>query len=220
MSSTPRTARQTHPYRKVIIIFSILVSLFLLGTVIVLSSVSYYLAIPDGAFLTEEEVPWTGDDHIASLKEPVSVPEVIDLGKRQEWEEVTGEGAVLGAETIPEVWDELAEEALPVEGVEPVASYSSPSEAADVENASYSSVSDVSDEGSWGIDGKGSGAYWMKEDWDGVVRDSSSWDRLYNVTTRSVSWIERFASLKLTLMQAWGEDSSYHSPDLEDGSAA
>lgn len=176
MSSTPRTGRQTHPYRKVIIIFSILVSLFLLGTVIVLSSVSYYLAIPDGAFLTEEEVRWTGEDLIASLKEP----EVYNatLAERQGWEELGdeelgGEDAVLGTETIPQIWTGSA--ATWPDGEKPEVTH-----AASTTSWSEEGTSDAG----WGIDGQGSGAYWMKDNWDGVVRDADNWERLYNVTSR------------------------------------
>lgn len=173
MSSTPRTARQTHPYRKAIIIFSILVSLFLLGTVIVLSSVSYYLAIPDGAFLTEEEVPWTGGDLISPLLDPQEASKV-DRQKRQDWKDLAqAEDAVLGVDTIPQVWEEELGEEL--------------AEEASVTGAASSTydayASDTSDQ-VWDIDGKGSGAYWMREGWDGVVRDADNWDRLYNVTAR------------------------------------
>ncbi len=38
--------------------------------------------------------------------------------------------------------------------------------------------------GSWGPQGKGSGGYWMKQDWRGQVQDTTSWERLYNVTNR------------------------------------
>jgi inositol phosphorylceramide mannosyltransferase catalytic subunit len=55
--------------RTLYILFSIL-GLFLLGTVVVLSSVSYYLAIDSRAYLTELEVPvldnvtrWNASEH-------------------------------------------------------------------------------------------------------------------------------------------------------------
>jgi hypothetical protein len=38
----------------------------------------------------------------------------------------------------------------------------------------------------WDIDGKGTGSYWMKNQWDGKVHDTDDWSRLYNVTTRYV----------------------------------
>lgn len=178
MSSTPRTARQTHPYRKAIIIFSILVSLFLLGTVVVLSSVSYYLAIPDGAFLTEDEVPWTGEDLIKVLSDPPTTNGTVM--KRQDWEELQAEDAVMGSETIPQVWDEISE----VGQVE-----DAPSPEAVDDNLGDASI-DVFEESSivdeWDIDGKGTGSYWMKNQWDGKVHDTDDWSRLYNVTTRYV----------------------------------
>ena len=181
MSSTPRTGRQTHPYRKVVIIFSILVSLFLLGTVIVLSSVRYYLAIPDGAFLTEEEVRWTGEDLIAPLKEP-ELHNSTKL-KRQEWEELGNEDAVLGAEAIPQVWNDLEVEA---KADEAGSEDSQPSESSpdDDTSAATTSWNEGQSDAAWGIDGQGSGSYWMRENWDGVVQDADNWDRLYNITAR------------------------------------
>lgn len=176
MSSSPRTGRQTQPYRKLIIIFSILVSLFLLGTVIVLSSVRYYLAIPDGSFLTEEEVPWTGSDLISPLRDPL--PANATLAKRQDWEEVQAEGAVMGAETIPQVWDEMSEEDME----DPV----TPGMSASSETYTTSEEAQLAGEEQWGIDGPGSGQYWMQSEWDGHVRDTDDWSRLYNVSLRYV----------------------------------
>jgi len=46
----------------------VILTLFLVGTVVVLSSVSYYLAIPAAAYLSETEVVWTSDDAIKPLK--------------------------------------------------------------------------------------------------------------------------------------------------------
>jgi hypothetical protein len=152
--------------------------LFLVGTVIVLSSVRYYLAIPDGAFLTEEEVPWTGEDLIAPLKELEQLN--LTMTKRQGWEELGNEGAVLGAETIPEVWNEMDAETL--DGSE--STVTSPIEANSDYIASSSSSLESTSDVAWGIDGQGSGAYWMRENWDGVVRDADNWDRLYNITAR------------------------------------
>ncbi len=39
----------------------------------------------------------------------------------------------------------------------------------------------------WGVDGKGSGGYWMKADWDGRVEGTKSWDRLDQITSR---WVD------------------------------
>jgi hypothetical protein len=185
MSSSPRTARQTHPYRKAIIIFSILVSLFLLGTVIVLSSVSYYLAFPDGAFLTEDEVPWTGQDLIKALADPPTINGTI--ARRQEWEELQAEGAVMGTETIPQIWDEISETS---ETSEVKAAEVSAMDDLEDDTGVVDTFAETSDEGDWGIDGKGTGSYWMKDQWDGKVQDTSDWSRLYNVTTRYVHTIQ------------------------------
>jgi hypothetical protein len=180
MSSSPRTARQTHPYRKAIIIFSILVSLFLLGTVIVLSSVSYYLAFPDGAFLTEDEVPWTGEDLIKALLDPPSVNGTIE--RRQEWEELKAEDAVMGSETIPQIWDEVDASEVKAEDV-------SATEDLEDDSDSINLSSEIGSEEAWGIDGMGTGSYWMKDQWDGKVHDTNDWSRLYNVTTRYVAFL-------------------------------
>jgi hypothetical protein len=182
MSSSPRTARQTHPYRKAIIIFSILVSLFLLGTVIVLSSVSYYLAFPDGAFLTEDEVPWTGEDLIKALSDPPTVNGTIE--RRQEWEELKAEDAIMGSETIPQIWDEVkAEDVSAIQDLED-------------DSDSINLSPEIGSEEAWGIDGMGTGSYWMKDQWDGKVHDTNDWSRLYNVTTRYVPSL--FTVSKLT----------------------
>ena len=207
MSSSPRTARQTHPYRKAIIIFSILVSLFLLGTVIVLSSVSYYLAFPDGAFLTEDEVPWTGEDLINALLDPASVNGTIE--RRQEWEELKTEDAIMGSETIPQIWDEI-------DASEVKAADVTISEDLEDDSGSINPSPEIGSEEAWGIDGMGSGSYWMKDQWDGKVHNTNDWSRLYNVTTRYVVFL--FTVSKLTC-QTWRKDSSNHSSDLEERSA-
>lgn len=43
--------------RRALFVFLTLLGLVLVGTVIVLSSVSYYLAIPYAAYITEQEIP-------------------------------------------------------------------------------------------------------------------------------------------------------------------
>lgn len=145
---------------------------------IVLSSVSYYLAFPDGAFLTEDEVPWTGDDLIKALQDPPSVNGTIE--RRQDWEELKAEDAVMGSETIPQIWDEIS-------GVGEVkAADVSAAEDLEDDSGSINPFSESSIGEDWGIDGKGTGSYWMKDQWDGVVKDTNDWSRLYNVTTRYV----------------------------------
>jgi len=186
MSSSPRTARQTHPYRKAIIIFSILVSLFLLGTVIVLSSVSYYLAFPDGAFLTEDEVPWTGEDLIKALSDPPSLNGTIE--RRQEWEELKAEDAIMGSETIPQIWDEVNASEVKAEDLTTM-------EDLEDDSDSINLSSELGSEEAWGIDGMGTGSYWMKDQWDGKVHDTNDWSRLYNVTTRYVLCLSTVSKL-------------------------
>lgn len=58
------------PRRRTLYILLSLLGLFLLGTVVVLSSVTYYLAIDPSAYLTELEVPvldnvtrWNASEH-------------------------------------------------------------------------------------------------------------------------------------------------------------
>lgn len=47
--------------RRLLYVLLTVLALFLVGTVIVLSSVSYYLAIDPSAFLSEQEVPILGN---------------------------------------------------------------------------------------------------------------------------------------------------------------
>ena len=74
LSFPVRTSKHVPPSRRLfrsrrnVLTILILLSLFLVGTVIVLSSVSYYLALPAWAFLSEAEVPWRPSDAIKPLK--------------------------------------------------------------------------------------------------------------------------------------------------------
>ena len=133
LNSPGRPKAHAPKTRKLIIATVLLLSLILGGTILVLSFVSYYLAIPTAAFLTEAEVPWNPNDAIPLLRDPPSI--VSDLEGlrvrrstkwgRQEWEEIDGEGtgdgvnpatatkaddAIMGADTIAEVWSELEED--------------------------------------------------------------------------------------------------------------
>ena len=129
-----------------------------MGTIIVLSGVSYYFGIPTVAYLTEDEVPWRSGDAIRPLiYEPLGS---AIHHKRQE--------GVVGEAAIREGWAEIEEELGlgPTEGVE-------------VEDAALVEVSG----GEWDVDGQGSGGYWMKKDWNGHVEGTHEWDRLLNVTT-------------------------------------
>lgn len=251
--SPPRSTSSSGPssHRRLILAFALLLSVILLGTITVLSSVSYYLAIPSGAYLTEEEVPWTGKDVITELHDRRDLSP-SRMQARQEWEEIgtgsdtasspgtllpmppshkaedpdrpnqiegvsgagaeddevpfgqhqgvgSGEKAVMGTDTLPAVWDELADEEQEAkagaftpgstggdassagggegQGWAPTGSGSS-----DMDMMEEDEVSDW--EGGWGQDGLGSGGYWMRAGWDGQVRESRAWESLYNVTTR------------------------------------
>jgi hypothetical protein len=188
LASRPAKAPATRT-RKIVITLIVLVSLILVGTIVVLSSISYYLAIPADAYLTEIEVPWKPEDVIRSLYEPPSPSAEAGAvkAKRQDFEEV-GTGVspstgVMGTDTIAEVWEELEEE------LEEEFEHEAVDHAYDdaVEISQVSSPSGSEDEDwAWGVDGKGTGGYWMREDWDGTVQDTASWNRLYNVTTRWV----------------------------------
>jgi hypothetical protein len=171
--------------RKIVITLVVLVSLVLVGTIVVLSSVSYYLNIPASAYLTEEEVPWRPQDVIRSLYEPPSIE------PRQEWDEAdsplpsasasaSASDPVMGSDTLAEVWEELEELE---EELEDEDEYDDLVDSPAVNITRPPAISQV-DEGGWGVDGKGTGGYWMKADWEGQVRDTGSWERLYNVTTR------------------------------------
>ena len=182
--------------RKTVIAFLVILSLVLLGTVIVLSTVSYYLAIPSWAYLTETEVAWRAEDVIKPLLEQPRPK----LSKRVQWGELDSDvlsysstGAAAPASTISvdsatmtaETWDEFKEEMEERDAAEEVdedIATQPESEAVDTDPTATSSIEE--DNGQWGIDGMGTGSYWMRNDWDGRVRDTDSWERLYNVTNR------------------------------------
>lgn len=182
--------------RKTVIAFLVILSLVLLGTVIVLSTVSYYLAIPSWAYLTETEVAWRAEDVIKPLLEQPRPK----LSKRVQWGELDSDvlsysstGAAAPASTISvdsatmtaETWDEFKEEMEELDAAEEVdedIATQPESEAVDTDPTATSSIEE--DNGQWGIDGMGTGSYWMRNDWDGRVRDTDSWERLYNVTNR------------------------------------
>lgn len=182
--------------RKTVIAFLVILSLVLLGTVIVLSTVSYYLAIPSWAYLTETEVAWRAEDVIKPLLEQPRPK----LSKRVQWGELDSDvlsysstGAAASASTISvdsatmtaETWDEFKEEMEELDAAEEVdedIATQPESETVDTDPTATSSIEE--DNGQWGIDGMGTGSYWMRNDWDGRVRDTDSWERLYNVTNR------------------------------------
>jgi inositol phosphorylceramide mannosyltransferase catalytic subunit len=84
--------------RRTVHILLLLLGLFLLGTVLVLSSVSYYLSIPDAAYISEEELtPTQNFPHQNSSQHPTSerIPRII----HQTWK----------TETLPEKWRAVSE---------------------------------------------------------------------------------------------------------------
>jgi hypothetical protein len=117
--------------RNVLIAIFVVLGLFLLGTVLVLSTVQSYFSIPDWAYLTD-----------------------LELGG---WNEKT-----IGR--IPE---------FQMEGPAPT----------DAEGLGGDVDEGYEDEDgvAWGHQGKGTGKYWMRKDWDGRVRETE-WTRLDNVT--------------------------------------
>lgn len=75
-----------------------ILGLFLLGTVIVLSSVSYYLSIPELAYISEEELNSSlGSPYQNSTQypRPERIPKII----HQTWK----------SETLPDKWKDVSE---------------------------------------------------------------------------------------------------------------
>lgn len=93
--------------------------------------------------------------------------------------------SVDSAAITAEIWDEFKQEMEELDAVEEANEddiTESEGEAVDAGSNATSSIEE--DVGQWGIDGMGSGSYWMRNNWDGRVRDTDSWERLYNVTNR------------------------------------
>lgn len=85
--------------RRTLQIILSLLALFLLGTVVVLSSISYYLSIPDVAYITEDELDapfnepkWNASDHGKVER----IPKIL----HQTWK----------SETLPPKWKGISEE--------------------------------------------------------------------------------------------------------------
>lgn len=131
-ATSARKSSGTSIKQKLFIAFLTILGLFLLGTVIVLSTIQRYFRIEDWAYLDESEIGgWSeggGNGEIPALKELV-------MGNATSVNRTTG-------------WEDDDEE-------------------------------DV-----WGPNGEGTGGYWMKQSWDGTVRDTEDWSRLYNVSLR------------------------------------
>jgi hypothetical protein len=113
--------------RNLFISLLVILGLFLLGTVLVLSSIQKYLYIEDWAYLNELELGGYNDKTAGRI------------------EEFQREG--------PAPVDEEGSGGRP--------------------DGHQSTV--------WGPEGKGTGGYWMRNDWDGKVAETD-WNRLSNVT--------------------------------------
>ena len=113
--------------RNLFISLLVILGLFLLGTVLVLSSIQKYLYIEDWAYLNELELGGYNEKTAGRIEE-----------FQQEGPAPTDEEASGGQAG----WDQTAV---------------------------------------WGPEGKGTGSYWMRNDWDGKVAETD-WNRLSNVT--------------------------------------
>lgn len=163
MSNPPRRsgAKKKALWRRPLVIVAVLIFLVLVGTVIVLSTVKAYFGVNPAAFLTEDDVPWRAEDAISPLRDAAPAADASAEASSAKTER---------AEGFDETLDGDAAEA------DADADADAP--------ASTGTVADVEDSEQWGLDGKGTGGYWMRKDWDGKVLYTDSWERLYNVTTR------------------------------------
>jgi mannosyltransferase OCH1-like enzyme len=83
--------------RKGLLIFLTILGLFLVGTVVVLSSISYWLAIDQLAYVTEREVPSTaGRDNSTSSLANERIPRIL----HQTWK----------TDTLPERWQPVSQQ--------------------------------------------------------------------------------------------------------------
>jgi inositol phosphorylceramide mannosyltransferase catalytic subunit len=85
--------------RRALLVFLFVLGLFLLGTVVVLSSITYYLAIDPSAYLTDLEVPildrnerWNASEHGQTQR----IPRIL----HQTWR----------SETLPSKWRGISQE--------------------------------------------------------------------------------------------------------------
>ena len=187
--------------KKIALTLLVLLSLFLAGTIVVLSTTKYYLNIPQYAYLTEDEVAWRQSDAIKPL---LYEPEESLVLRRQEWDEITDvrpdggpDGGVMGADMLPEVWEELEEVT------------------AEIGDEVGTAQSGDETEVVWDVDGPGTGGYWMRKDWEGTVRGTDSWERLFNVTTRYVSFVDVESFNSCGGDQTWGDNPPSDPPDVE-----
>lgn len=130
ISTVKKGAQPNNVRRNILISFLVILGLFLLGTVLVLSSIQRYLYIQDWAYLNELELGGYNEKTAGRIEE------------------------------------------FQYEGPAPT----------NEDGADFGVDSKLHDDGSvWGAQGKGTGNYWMRHDWDGKVEETE-WDRLSNVT--------------------------------------
>lgn len=171
MSNPPRRSggsKKKSSWRRPVQVFAVLLFLFLVGTVIVLSTVVHYFGVDKNSFLSEDEVPWHPEDAIKPLRDPVEQTELSGSTSADD-------SNAKRAEDFTEILDDDAAD----DNGAPAATGSSA-----VSPSKGSTTSAPVDDAVWGIDGKGTGGYWMRKDWDGKVANTHSWDRLYNITAR------------------------------------
>ncbi|KAJ9102990.1 hypothetical protein QFC19_004547 [Naganishia cerealis] len=131
-----------------------ILGLFLLGTIIVLSTIQRYFHIDDWAYLSESEIGgWQDGDGDTGMRG--LIPPLKDLD--------VGNSTAVG-------------------------------------QARWNQTKGADEDNVWGPNGKGTGGYWMRQDWDGQVQDTQSWNRLYNVSSRSGERIPRI------IHQTWKSD--------------
>ena len=85
--------------RRILQIFLAILALILVGTVVVLSSISVYLSIDNAAYLTEEEVGYPESDatwNATALGKVERIPRIL----HQTWK----------TETLPDRWKDISQE--------------------------------------------------------------------------------------------------------------
>jgi mannosyltransferase OCH1-like enzyme len=85
--------------RRTVHVLLFILALFLLGTVLVLSSVSYYLSIPDLAYISEEELNDVPDSPNQNSSHHDHRPERIPRIIHQTWQ----------SEILPDRWQAVSE---------------------------------------------------------------------------------------------------------------
>jgi hypothetical protein len=191
-SSSQRRRNRTCTTRRVIVGFLIFLSLFLVGTVVVLSTISFYLAIPDWAYLTEGEVPFDHRDAIVEFEK--EHPGVGGAGARSKMMAVKRQDgdeyeviSVDEADVLAVEHEIMGDSTATSRYVSTVTEYDAVDHAIETHIpgtpfAGNENEEDEEDDSSeWSPQGKGSGAYYMQANWDGKVQNMTSWERLEHV---------------------------------------